>query len=56
VLDGIRLERLRQVTDGLLEAQMAEDSAAQRSTGSMISVWEDPLFAELVSYPRSLEA
>ena len=56
VLDGIMLERLRQVTDWLLDAQTAEDSAAQRSTGSMISVWEDPLFAELVSYPRSLEA
>ena len=47
VLDGIMLERLRQVTDWLLDAQTAEDSAAQRSTGSMISVWEDHLFARV---------
>ena len=52
ILENDMLDRLRTVTDRLLDDQ----SAAQRSTGSMISVTEDALFAELVAYPRALES
>ncbi len=43
------LTRLRTVTDALLDAQTEEERAAHRSSGSMISVYMHPLFAELVS-------
>tara|TARA_Y100001934_G_scaffold185737_1_gene219328 strand:- start:418 stop:1434 length:1017 start_codon:yes stop_codon:yes gene_type:complete len=56
VLERDMLGRLRTVTDCLLSDQNEDQSAAQRSTGSMISVTEDALFAELVAYPRALDA
>jgi hypothetical protein len=49
LLDAELLARLQQMSDRLLDAQ------GQRSTGSMVSVFDDPLFAELVSYPRALD-
>jgi ectoine hydroxylase-related dioxygenase (phytanoyl-CoA dioxygenase family) len=54
VLENDMLERLRQKTDALLDAQSDEQRQAQLSTGSMVSVFDDPLFAELVAYPRAL--
>lgn len=56
VLEPEMLDRLRAVTDRLLDDQGEEHQAAQRSTGSMISVTDDALFAELVAYPRALDA
>lgn len=56
VLDPGMLDRLRATTDRLLDAQTPEQRQAQRSTGSMISVFDDPLFAELVAYPAALAA
>ena len=50
VLDADILQRLRQVTDQLLNAQSQEIRAQQRSTGSMIDVGVHPIFAELVAY------
>ena len=50
------LTRLRTVTDELLDAQTEDERAAYRSSGSMISVYMHPLFAELVVYPRALQA
>ena len=50
------LIRLRTVTDELLDAQTEDERAAHRSSGSMISVYMHPLFAELVVYPRALQA
>lgn len=55
VLEDAMLARLRSATDRLLDAQNEEQRSAQRSTGSMISVTDDALFAELVAYPRALE-
>ena len=56
VLDRAMLERVTEVCDRLLNAQPAEHFDAQRSTGSMISVFSDPFFAELVAWPGALEA
>ena len=56
VLKEQMLTRLRSVTDELLDAQTEDERAAHRSSGSMISVYMHPLFAELVVYPRALQA
>ena len=56
VLKEKMLTRLRTVTDELLDAQTEDERAAHRSSGSMISVCMYPLFAELVAYPRALQA
>ncbi len=56
VLDEGMLTRVRAVSDRLLDAQSAEHFEEQRSTGSLISVYDDPFFAELVAYPPALEA
>ena len=56
VLDAELLKRTRQVSDRLLDALPAEHLKQQKSTGSMISVCDDPFFAELVSAPGALTA
>ena len=56
VLKEEMLNRLQTVTDELLDAQTEDQHAAYRSSGSMISVYMHPLFAELVVYPRALQA
>ena len=55
LLDQTFLERLQDVTNRLLEEQDEEASRAQLSTGSMVNVAENSLFAELVAYPSALE-
>jgi len=55
LLDESFLERLQDATNVLLERQDEEAGRAQLSTGSMVNVTEDPLFAELVAYPSALE-
>ena len=56
VLKEEMLTRLQTVTDELLDAQTEDERATHRSSGSMISVYMHPLFAELVVYPRALQA
>ncbi len=56
VLKPDMLEKVRAVSDRLLDAQPASHFAEQKSTGSMISVFDDVFFAELVSYPPALKA
>ena len=56
VLKDKMLTQLRTVTDELLDAQTEDERDAHRSSGSMISVYMHPLFAELVVYPRALQA
>ncbi len=56
VLEETMLARVRVASNRVLSAQPAEHFAAQKSTGSMISVYEDPFFAELVAYPPALNA
>ena len=55
VLEEDMLTRLCSVTDELLDAQTEEERAAHRSSGSMISVYQHSLFAELVVYPCALQ-
>ncbi|MEM7535268.1 MAG: phytanoyl-CoA dioxygenase family protein [Chloroflexota bacterium] len=56
ILDADMLERVRTVSNQLLDAQSAEHFEAQKSTGSMVSVYDDPFFAELVAYQPALDA
>ena len=56
VLKEEMLTRLRSVTGELLDAQTEDERASHRSSGSMISVYVHSLFAELVVYPRTLQA
>ena len=55
VLEDELLARLRATTDRLLDDQSEELRAQQRSTGSMIDVVCDAIFAELVPYPRAMQ-
>ncbi|MDE2726517.1 MAG: phytanoyl-CoA dioxygenase family protein [Gemmatimonadota bacterium] len=56
VLKPEMLERVRTVSDRLLDAQSPSHFEEQKSTGSMVSVFDDVFFAELVSYPPALAA
>ena len=56
VLTPEMLARVRDASDGLLAAQSAEHFDDQKSTGSMISVYDDPFFADLVAYAPALNA
>ena len=56
VLDAEMLAQVRDTSNRQLAVQSAEHFAEQRSTGSMISVYDDPFFAELVAYPPALAA
>ena len=56
ILTDSMLSRVREVSERLLDAQAAEHFEAQKSTGSMISVYDDPFFAELVAYQPALDA
>ena len=56
VLSPDLLERLRTVTDRLLDAVPQAQANAVRSQGSMLPVTLDPLFAELISLPAALDA
>lgn len=56
VLDAHMLGRVTDVCDAALDALPPDHREAQRSTGSMISVYEDPFFAELVAHPPALRA
>jgi ectoine hydroxylase-related dioxygenase (phytanoyl-CoA dioxygenase family) len=56
VLDADLLRRTREASERLLDAQPAEHFEQQKSTGSMVSVAEDPFFADLVAAPGALAA
>lgn len=56
ILDAEMLTRVRSASDALLAAQPTDHFEAQKSTGSMISVYDDPFFAELIAYKPALAA
>ncbi len=56
ILSSEMLERVRASSTSLIEAQSADHFEEQKSTGSMISVYDDSFFAELVAYPPALHA
>ena len=56
VLTPEMVERTNEVSNHLLDAQDAEYFEAQKSTGSLISIYNDDFFAELVTWPKALNA
>lgn len=56
VIDPDLLQRTRAMSDRLLDAQSAQHFQQQKSTGSLISVYEDPGFADLIAAPGALQA
>ena len=54
VLSAELLQKAREATANLIAAQAKEHFASHKSSGSMISVFEDPFFAELVAWPPAL--
>lgn len=51
VLDDDLLQRTRAASDRLLDNMPPEHFEEQKSTGSLVSVYDDPFFAELVAAP-----
>ena len=56
VLSAQFLDELRNVTQSILEKLPQEHEQDNRSTGSMVSVYEHPIFAELIALPEALAA
>ena len=56
VLDAGMVERIAAASDRLLDTQEAAHFENNRSTGSMVSVFDEPAYAELIAWPRALEA
>ena len=56
ILDAEMLQRVTEVSNRNLEAQESAHFERQRSTGSLISVFEDPFFAEVAAWPPAWEA
>ena len=54
VLTPEMVKRTNAVSNRLLDAQDAEYFEAQKSTGSLISIYNDDFFAELVTWPKAL--
>ena len=52
VLDPTMLDRVRMVSDQLLNRQSQAHFREQKSTGSMVSVFDDVFFAVLVSVAK----
>ena len=56
ILDNILLQQTRQISDALLDVLPTEHFDKQKSTGSMVSVFDDPTFASLVACPAAIHA
>ncbi|MEQ8966634.1 MAG: phytanoyl-CoA dioxygenase family protein [Azospirillaceae bacterium] len=56
VLDTAMLDRARRLSRGRLDAADGAHRSAQRSTGSMIHMAEEPGFAELIAWHPALDA
>ena len=56
ILDPDLLKQTREISDTLLDGQPPEHFEQQKSTGSMISVFDDPGFAGLVRCPAAIDA
>lgn len=55
VLSAEMLQKARESTTHLIAAQAKGHFATHKSTGSMISVFDDPFFADLVAWPPALK-
>ena len=50
ILDPDMVKRVTDASDRLLDQQDEDHFAANKSTGSMVCVWDDPSFSELISW------
>lgn len=55
VLTPDMVARVNDVSNRLLDAQTPEHFAAQKSTGSLVSVYDDPFFADLITWPKAID-
>ena len=55
VLTPEMVEKVNAASNRLLDTQDAEHFEAQKSTGSLISVYQDDFFADLIMWPKALE-
>ena len=55
ILDCELLEQTREISDALLDGQPPEHFEQQKSTGSMVSLYDDPGFAGLVRCPAAVD-
>jgi ectoine hydroxylase-related dioxygenase (phytanoyl-CoA dioxygenase family) len=56
VLDPAMVERIRRHAQALVASAPADHRARQRSTGSLIHIAADPVFADLIAWPAALAA
>ncbi len=56
ILSDALLDQLRSMTDQLCENMTEEHKSYFRSQGSAFRTYEDPVFAELISWQLSLDA
>ena len=55
VLDADMVQRTAAASDHLLDQQDEEHFSNNKSTGSMICVWDDPFFSELIAWAPALD-
>ena len=55
VLDADMVQRTAAASDRLLDQQDKEHFSNNKSTGSMICVWDDPFFSELIAWAPAME-
>lgn len=56
VLDDDLRRQLIETTDRVVEEQGTEHAVRQRTTGSMVPITSDPIYAELITLPTALQA
>jgi hypothetical protein len=56
VLDPEMLNDLQAATEQVLSAQTEDDRTRQRTTGSMMPVTSAPFFANIIAWPKALQA
>lgn len=56
ILNKDMVARVAEASNRLLDAQDPEHFEKQKSTGSLICVWDDPFFSELIAWDPALDA
>lgn len=56
ILPPDMIERLRDATEKMLDAQSQQQASATRAQGSLLPTTGDPIFAELVAWPAALDS
>jgi hypothetical protein len=56
ILNKTMVSRVTDASNRLLDAQDSEHFESQKSTGSLVCVWDDPFFSELIGWQPALDA